>query len=417
MSAVPLDIEQERLAWKILNPARKGEPPPVLPEHLRGDADTQARPEQATGPVLVNMADVSPKTTTWLWPGHLPSKRITIFAGAPGIGKGMTSMDIVSRITTGSPWPDGFGNAPRGDVLLITAEDLLDEDIRPRLDAAKADASRVNVLKCLKHQNAATGEYFEAMFTLANIPALEDALRRLPDCKLIIIDPIGSFLGGEINAHKDNEIRSILTPVGKLAEKCGVTVLLIMHVRKLKGGKADEAVLGSVGFVGIARAVWHFSEDEHDKTRRLMLPGKMNCCIRPMGLAFTIGGNPPSVSWEKNPVDMSADDALAQSNEIESKPGPKPEATNQAEGWLNGELADFQEHQVETIHEDAVDAGLAWRTVQRASIRIGVLAERAGFGGGSIWRLPKPAPFTPPFTPNTPKERELGANGMNGESA
>ena len=37
----------------------------------------------------------------------------------------------------------------------------------------------------------------------------------------VIIDPIGSYLGGGVDAHRDNEVRAILSPIATIARKAG----------------------------------------------------------------------------------------------------------------------------------------------------------------------------------------------------
>src|SRR5690606_14589208 len=152
-----------------------------------------------------------------------------------------------------------------------------------------------------------------------------------------VVDPIGSFLGGNTDAHRDNEVRGVLAPVAKLAEKSGPAVLVVAHRRKSAGSIADDLALGSRAFTGIARAVWHLSRDNENKTRRLLLPGKNNLAPEGNGLAFTIAGDPAVVVWERDPVAMSADDALAKEDGFggeDVKPGPQPEARRHAAEWL-----------------------------------------------------------------------------------
>lgn len=369
-----------------------------------------------TGPVLVCLADVEPHEIKWLWRGRVPMGRITLLVGRPGEGKSFLTCDMASRVSTGTPWPDG-SECPTGSVILISAEDDPGDTIRPRLDAHSADVRKVHLLSAVRRMDQ-DGQPYEVLFSLADVAALESALKALPDCRLIVVDPIGSFLGGKTDAHRDNEVRSVLAPVAKLAEKYGPAVLVVAHRRKSAGSIADDLALGSRAFTAIARAVWHLSRDKDNKARRLLLPGKSNLAPEGNGLAFTILGDPAAVAWEHDPVAMSADDALAVEHGDgghDRKPGPEPEAQNQAADWLAGELADLQEHPVKELREAAKGAGLAWRTVQRASQRLKVKVHRASFGGGCVWRLPKPKATAPTTRADAVENDEPGAIGANGE--
>jgi len=338
------------------------------------------------GPILTCLADVEPVEVKWLWPGRVPLGRITLLVGRPGEGKSLLTTYMASRVTTGSPWADGTV-CPKGSVILISAEDDPADTIRPRLDAHHADAKRVHLLSMVR-KIGAEGRQQDVMFTLADMASLEVALGKCRDCRLIVIDPIGSFLGGGTDAHRDNEVRAVLAPVAKMAEKYGAAVLVVAHRRKSGGSFADDLALGSRAFTGIARAVWHLTRDCEDKGRRLFLPGKNNLGPEGNGLAFTIIGNPPTIAWERDAVAMTADDALATEDGNEKKkPGPKPEARSQAAEWLQDLLRDGPMASAR-IKEEVKEAGYAWRTVHRAKDELRIKPYREQFGGAWMWKLP-----------------------------
>ena len=236
------------------------------------------------------------------------------------------------------------------------------------------------------------GRTHETLFTLADVAALETALQELPDCRLVVIDPIGSYLGGAVDSHRDNEVRGVLAPVAKLAEQYGAAVLIVAHRRKSAGFNADETALGSRAFTGIARAVWHLSRDPDDKRRRLLLPGKNNSAPEGDGLAFVIASDPPRIEWDRDPVRMSADDGLAREAASKSvdqaRLGRPPAARTTATEWLSA-LLETGGVAVARIRAEAADAGLAWRTVQRACEDLGALRQYTANGGWQ-WRLPEP---------------------------
>ena len=369
--------------------ARDATEPDALQAHV-GQLVDAASPIDASevlgGPILTCLADVEPVEVRWLWPGRVPLGRITLLVGRPGEGKSLLTTYMASRVTTGSPWADGTV-CPKGSVVLISAEDDPADTIRPRLDAHYADVKRVHLLSMVRKIET-DGRQQDVMFTLADLASLELALRKRPDCRLLVIDPIGSFLGVKTDAHRDNEVRGVLAPLAKLAEKHGVAVVVVAHRRKSAGGFADDLALGSRAFTGIARAVWHLARDGENKRRRLLLPGKNNLAPEGNGLAFTIIGDPPTIVWERDPVAMTADDALASENvSQEKKPGPKPEARNKARDWLR-DLLRTGPMEAGKVKIEATDAGYAWRTVQRAKDELGIKPDRHQFGGAWIWKLP-----------------------------
>jgi putative DNA primase/helicase len=358
----------------------------AIVEGLADDAPIVDRDRVTDGPILTCLADVEPTEIKWLWFQRVPLGRITLLVGMPGEGKSFLTTYMASRVSTGSPWPDGT-ECPRGSVIFICAEDDPADTIRPRLDAHHADVRRIHLLATVR-KGGDKDEAKEVMFTLADVDALETALKRHPDCKLVVVDPIGSFLGGRTDAHRDNEVRGVLAPVAKLAEKYGVAVVVVAHRRKAGGAVADDLALGSRAFTGIARAVWHLTHHPEKKSLKLLLPGKNNLARQNSGLGFTISGNPPAIWWERGEVDMSADDALAADNAAQGKrPGPEPKARNKAAEWLQDFLRDGP-MRAGQIKDDVKEAGYAWRTVERAKDDLGIKPYREQFGGAWMWKLP-----------------------------
>jgi hypothetical protein len=341
------------------------------------------------GPILTCLADVAPREVSWLWPGRIPLGRITLLVGRPGEGKSFLTIDAAARVTTGTPWPDG-SECPVGSVLLISAEDDPADTIRPRLDAHYADVTKVHLLSAVR---AVDGKgQFERMVTLADLGPIQAAVASLSDCKLVIVDPIGSFLGGRTDAHRDNEVRGVLAPIAKLAEKYGPAMLVVCHRRKSAGSFADDLALGSRAFTGIARAVWHLTRDQNDNARRLLLPGKNNLTRQGGGLAFSIVGEPPRISWERDAVAMSADEALAVENRSERKPGPEAEALTGAADWLRAALVNGPRYVIELMDEWRNGQGGSKRTLERAKQEVGAEAFRVSVPGPWLWRLPANAP-------------------------
>jgi hypothetical protein len=364
---------------------------------VKGDAS-----HDATGgaPVLTCLADVEARRVNWLWLRRIALGRIALLVGVPGEGKSFLALFIAACVTLGLPFPDGT-LCPQGDVILISPEDDPGDTIRPRLDAHRADVRRVHILSGVQWA-AENGEKREVFFTLENLAALEEAFKRIRPL-LLIIDPIGSVLGGDTDSHRDNEVRGRLAPVAKLAEKYGVAVLIVAHRRKSAGTHADDLALGSRAFTGIARAVWHLSRDPENKDRRLFLPGKNNLAREGSGLAFTIEGDPAHLVWEPGPVMLNADEGLAAENEGGERPGPKPEARSAATDWLRTLLADG-ERATADIQADAKAAGFAWRTVQRAADALQVTRTKGAFNTGWRWALPN----VPSYMPTNPQEKNLG---------
>ena len=121
------------------------------------------------------------------------------------------------------------------------------------------------------------------------------------------------------------------------------------------------------------------------KSARLFLPGKNNLAHKQAGLGFRIMGEPVgSIVWETDPVPLSADKFLAEM----SKPGPEPEQQREAAGFLRAILQDGEDASKE-LRKQAREAGIAWRTLERAKTQARVKAERCPHTKQWQWRLLK----------------------------
>jgi putative DNA primase/helicase len=92
---------------------------------------------------------------------------------------------------------------------------------------------------------------------------------------LVVIDPITSYLGN-VDSHKNADIRSVLEPLGKMAATRHVTVIANTHLSKASGGSANSRVIGSVAFVNHARGAFIVTADPDDTGKRLFIPSKTN---------------------------------------------------------------------------------------------------------------------------------------------
>jgi hypothetical protein len=57
---------------------------------------------------LLRLSDLAPEPVGWLWPGRIPSDRLTLIDGDPGLGKSLLTLDLAARLTTARPLPDGY---------------------------------------------------------------------------------------------------------------------------------------------------------------------------------------------------------------------------------------------------------------------------------------------------------------------
>jgi DNA-binding NtrC family response regulator len=103
----------------------------------------------------------------------------------------------------------------------------------------------------------------DALFTLQDLGPLRKMIEEVSPV-LIVLDPVMNFLGEKTDAHRDNEVRPLLSRLMMLAELSQVTILGIRHLRKAATGTAVYAAGGSVAFSGAARSVLIAARYERD---------------------------------------------------------------------------------------------------------------------------------------------------------
>jgi hypothetical protein len=284
---------------------------------------------------------------------------------------------------------------PRGSVVLLSAEDDLEDTIKPRLIAAGADAAKVHALTTLRLPNGKLER-----FSLAYLPHLERAILRFGDTTLVVIDPVTSYIGVGVDDHKAASLRQMIDPLKELAARRRVAIVLVTHLNKGNGTKALNRVTGSGAYTALARSNWLIVKDADEPRRRLFLCAGTNLVQEPSGLAYRI--DPVGrVEWESQPVLMTADEALeaVSDGRRDEKGGSNPSKIEQAEAWLADLLGKGDEVPSTEILAQGLAKGFHRKTLFEAKARAGIRARKCAFAGGWSWYM---APQeSPPAQGNT----------------
>jgi putative DNA primase/helicase len=343
--------------------------------------------DDVSGLVLRRVSDVTPKPVRWLWPSRIAKGKVSMLAGHPGLGKSQMCVSLAAIVTTGGQWPVDRTRCEQGTVLIFSAEDDAEDTIRPRLEAAGADLSRVHVLESVAIRERDGSLTRRAFSLVQDMPRLAAKLAELGDVALVVIDPVTAYMG-DTDSHKNAEVRAVLSQVAEVAGKYGTAVIAVSHLRKSVAGEAMQQITGSLAFVAAARAVYIVAKDQADPVRRLLLPVKNNLGDDLTGYAFRIepttlpGGIPTSrLAWEGERVTVTADEILATAEDREER-----SAVEEAGDFLRGLLADGPVP-VRQIKRDAEDAGHHWASIRRAQKQLVIEAEKDGLRGGWSWKL------------------------------
>lgn len=342
--------------------------------------------EPGPGPVVVRLSDVTPERVEWLWHGYLPRGKLVTLDGDPGLGKSTLALDWAARVSTGSPWPDG-DRCPAGGVLLLSAEDGLADTIRPRLDAAGADTTRVFALSSVPYTDD-DGSRYERMPVIPRDLAVIEQLVEHHGVRLVVVDVLMAYLDGQVNAHRDQDVRRALTPLGKLAERTGACVVVLRHLNKATGGPVLYRGGGSIGIVGAARValVSVIDPDDDTEQRRILAVAKSNTSRRPPARTYRLTEDPERgvafVDWqgvESRP--------LAELMAHRDDPDERTERDDAAAWLADYVTAAGGRVRSADAKRDGRVAGHSDRTLKRALRPAGVVPVREGFPSSTWWVL------------------------------
>ena len=95
---------------------------------------------------LINMSDVQAEEIKWLWYPFIAYGKMTIVQGDPGDGKSTLVLNIAAKLSRGERLEPEMNIDNPVNVIYQTAEDGLADTVKPRLDQAGADCSRISII-------------------------------------------------------------------------------------------------------------------------------------------------------------------------------------------------------------------------------------------------------------------------------
>lgn len=220
----------------------------------------------------------------WAWEydgkGRIPLGALSLFAGRPGAGKSTAGRWFAASASTGTL--SGCWEGRPINVAYIAAEESGKYVVKPGLRAAGAALDRVFFPVVEFH-----GEEVRFL-TSHDMDALTDLLIT-QGVKLVVVDPLMSTIGSKTDVNRNNEVRALVEPWAKLAERIDGVVLGIAHLNKSGSGDVVAGINGSSAFGEVARTVFGFAKDpESEQGHRIMSQEKNSIGEEDLALTYTI---------------------------------------------------------------------------------------------------------------------------------
>lgn len=200
---------------------------------------------------------------SFFWNNRIPVGKLTIIGGRSGIGKSFLTLSLAAHVTNGTDLIDVAGHPLDGEVLFCSYEDDIEDSIGPRADSLDVDMNRCHFIE------GVSTEHGPRDFGPQDVPRIVDYMKSCPEIKLVIIDPLGSFVGAGTDSNAENQMRSVLQTLTRAGKETGAAIVMVAHRNKqmLENPTNDDLVLsitGSQGISAIARSVLLVERDDND---------------------------------------------------------------------------------------------------------------------------------------------------------
>jgi hypothetical protein len=363
------------------------------------------------GLVIRKATDVPDERLEKIFGGRLVRGAFALLVGPGEAGKGMFSVDVLARITTGEPFPGEMHKRAPGNVLVCVTEDSMGR-VKSRLRAAGADLDRV--LFAEGPEVSVGGLLMPTPMMLHDDAGALVRFAKEMNARGLFLETVVEHFGDRAgktrhNTNTEAEVRRALSPFRAVCHEAKLFGWGAVHPRKSTDGGVNDSISGSAAFRNVARATHHVypdPEDESDTPVRLLFTGKANYLARrPPTLRFRIRswdegiaspcqcptadcGHEGRIVWEDDLEDERTAEEIWHQIAERNKPR-RDVAVEQAEEFLQRVL-DGRMLPPDEIVQLAKKELITPAALKRAKAKLGIVSVKQGFPATVVgWQLKK----------------------------
>lgn len=290
----------------------------------------------------------------WLIDGLLMDGNVTMLTGRGGDGKSLLALQLAITTALGATfawWP-----APqKRKVLLLNAEDDLDEQRRRLLSACAVMGAEVDVLA--KHLSTLNTQRLVLLARNPDTGKIERthlynklfAIIKQYEIGLLVIDPLI-----ETHAYLDEnsnvDMKEVIVALRDLARRCAIPVLVVHHSRKGAPGGDQDGARGGSALVNACRMVVTLDRMDGSAHEKIRPPLPKENYVRVTGAKANYAGRIGDHWLEIRSVQLQNGD---------SSPGLKRVDFDELEEGFDPHTWDHREAFLKLVREGRGD-GLLW---------------------------------------------------------